>query len=196
MPRPRLLAAAVAAVLLLGACSAGAGAVDQSAGADLRFVTGNGQGTVLDTADRPDAPDIDGRLLTGEKFDLHSWRGQVVVMNFWGSWCAPCRAEADQLMAVYTATKDTRVRFLGINVKDDRQLAIAFEKRFRVTYPSIFDPKGRVAVRFRNYPPNAIPSTIIIDRDGRIAAAFLRPLLTTDLMPVVRTLAAESALAS
>lgn len=94
-------------------------------------------------------------------------------------------------MAVYNATRASGVRFVGVNIKDERQLAEAFERTKGVSYPSIFDPDGRVALQLKNYPPNAIPSTVVIDRKGRVAAEFLHALLRQDLLPVVRSIARE-----
>ncbi len=183
----------LAAAMLAAGCSAGPDAVDQQAGGQYRFVAGTGQSTVIPAAKRGAAPDVEGELLDGAPFRLWDLRGKVVVFNFWGSWCAPCRAEAPELEAVYQQTKASGVAFVGVNIKDDRQLAVAFERNKHVTYPSLYDPNGRVALRFRNYPPNAIPSTIVLDRQGRVAAVFLRPLLRGDLLPVVGQVAREPA---
>ena len=194
-PLPRIVVSVSAAFMLAVAagCSTGRNAVDQQAGGQDRFIAGTGKSVLIPVAKRDMAPDISGSLLDGKSFQLSSLNGDVVVLNFWGSWCAPCRAEAPELMAVYNATKASGVRFLGINVKDEKQLARAFDRTKRVTYPSIFDPQGRIALQFRNYPPNAIPSTIVLDRKRRIAAIFLRPLLKSDLLPVVQQVAREQA---
>lgn len=85
------------------------------------------------------------------------------------------------------------MRFLGVDVKDHRDLAIAFEGRYGIAYPSIFDPRGDVSLQFRNFPANAIPTTIVIDRAGRVASVFPRPLREEDLLPVVVQLAEEAA---
>lgn len=189
----RVVVPLLAAVILVVAagCSTGRNAVDQQAAGQFRFVAGAGHSALIPAGKRGSAPTLSGTLLDGRRFRLSSLRGNVVVLNFWGSWCAPCRAEAPELMAVYNASKAAGVRFVGINVKDDRQLAAAFDRTKGVTYPSLFDPDGRVALDFRNYPPNAIPSTIVIDRQLRVAAVFLRPLLRGDLLPVVQRLARE-----
>jgi|SRR5882757_61065 len=194
-PLPRIVVSVSAAFMLAVAagCSTGRNAVDQQAGGQDRFIAGTGKSVLIPVAKRDMAPDISGSLLDGKSFQLSSLNGDVVVLNFWGSWCAPCRAEAPELMAVYNATKASGVHFLGINVKDEKQLAQAFDRTKRVTYPSIFDPQGRIALQFRNYPPNAIPSTIVLDRKRRIAAIFLRPLLKSDLLPVVQQVAREQA---
>ncbi|MEV0396655.1 TlpA family protein disulfide reductase [Polymorphospora rubra] len=139
---------------------------------------------------RPAAPDVAGELLTGGRYDLTQDRGQVVVVNFWGSWCAPCRAEAADLEATYQATKDSGVRFLGINVQDARDKAIAFEEG-RVSYPSLFDPASRLALEFEVLPPNTVPATVVLDRDGRIAVVIRKAVRQETLEPIVARIAAE-----
>lgn len=190
--RVRVVVLSAAVLVVAAGCSTGRNAVDQQAGGQNRFVAGSGKSALIPAAQRGQAPKVSGTMLDGRRFELFSLRGKVVVLNFWGSWCAPCRAEAPELMAAYTATKDRGVRFVGINVKDQRQLALAFDRAKGVTYPSIFDPDGRIALQFSNYPPNAIPSTIVLDRQRRVAAIFLRPLLKTDLLPVLQSLANET----
>lgn len=147
--------------------------------------------TIYAPADRQPAPALRGELLDGSgNFDLADHSGEVVVVNFWAHWCAPCVVEADDLEATYQATKASKVTFLGINTRDERDAA----KRFlvgRATYPSVFDPAGRVALGFA-VPPTAIPSTIIVDRRGRVAAITFGAVLRGDFEPVVAQLAAES----
>lgn len=140
---------------------------------------------------RSAAPKVSGELLDGGSYDLSQDRGKVVVINFWGSWCAPCRAEADDLEGTYQATKASGVTFLGINVSDSRDKAIAFEEG-RATYPSLFDPPGRAALDF-DIAPNAIPATIVLDREGRIAALRRGGVTRDVLQPVVERIAAEGA---
>ena len=111
------------------------------------------------------------------------------MVNFWGSWCAPCRAEADDLEAVYQATKVKDVTFIGVNSRDGRDAAKAFE-RGRVTYPSIFDPNGKVALAF-DVTQISTPSTLILDRQGRIAAAMRKATTLRQLQPIVERIAAE-----
>jgi thiol-disulfide isomerase/thioredoxin len=140
---------------------------------------------------RAAAPAVTGELLDGGTFDLASLRGDVVVVNFWGSWCAPCRAEIDDLETMYRATKDRGVEFLGINVRDDRDKAIAFQAG-RVSYPSLFDEGGRLSLDF-DVPPNATPSTIVLDREGRIAVVVRNAIRQETFQPYVERVAAEVA---
>ncbi len=139
---------------------------------------------------RSAAPKLAGELLDGGSYDVAKDRGQVVVVNFWGSWCAPCRAEADDLEATYQATKGSGVTFLGVNVQDQRDKAKAFEEG-RVTYPSLFDPGSRLALAL-DIPPNTVPATVVLDRDGRIAAVIRAAVKQQGLQPIVERIAAES----
>jgi len=190
----RLFAAAVPAVLLslaLAGCSGGADAVDQRGGSDLGFVPGDAATGVLVADRRQPAPGVRGTLLDGTPYDVSALRGTVTVLNFWGSWCAPCRAEAGDLERTYQSTRSVGVQFVGVNVKDQPGPATAFQRVQGVTYPSLFDPDGQVAVRFRDLPPSAIPTTLVIDRRGRVAARFLGAVTETRLTAVVHQVAGE-----
>jgi thiol-disulfide isomerase/thioredoxin len=133
-------------------------------------------------------------LLDNSPLSVAGFPDQVVVLNLWGQWCGPCRAEAASLERVATATASQGVQFLGINVRDPQQdKAQDFVRDRGVTYPSIYDPPMRtLAALSASYPTSVIPSTIILDRQHRVAAVFLRSLQDTDLQPVVERIAAES----
>ena len=175
------------------ACSGGTDAVNQAGGGETRFVAGNSATGLLPTADRKPAPQISGPLLDGSAYDLHSAAGQVVVLNFWGSWCAPCRAEAATLERVYHSSRSSGVQFVGVDVKDETGPAQAFQRVQGISYPSLFDKAGALAVRFRDLPPAAIPTTLVIDRAGRVAARFLGGVTDNELAPVVAAVAGERA---
>jgi thiol-disulfide isomerase/thioredoxin len=126
---------------------------------------------------------------------LDDFAGNVVVINVWGQWCGPCRAEVSQLQRVYDATRASGVSFLGIDVRDNnRQAAQDFVNDRHVTFRSIYDPAMRTLIAFGGrYPTTVIPSTLVLDRQHRVAAVFLRELLAQDLQPAVARVAAEAA---
>jgi thiol-disulfide isomerase/thioredoxin len=168
------IAAAAAAMLALAGCGGGAIGADTPDSSGQSFVGSAYSSTVFRAGARPAAPAISGTTLTGQHLSLSGYRGSVVVINFWGSWCSPCRAEAPDLTALAANYAARGVRFLGVDIRDDPVAADAFVKSFRVPYPSLNDPSDELALAFRGtVPPAAIPSTLVIDRSGRIAARVL-----------------------
>jgi thiol-disulfide isomerase/thioredoxin len=173
-PRPEVRALRMLlAVLLVGAvtsaCGGGAGTGDKG------YVDGTGVITRLAPDKRKTPGEISGTTLQGDDLSLKKYAGKVVVLNVWGSWCPPCRKEARILAsAARTLAKDD-VAFVGVNTKDSsRDLGLAFERRFDVPYPSFFDPSGRTLLAFRGtLNPSAIPSTVVLDQKGRVAASIL-----------------------
>jgi thiol-disulfide isomerase/thioredoxin len=181
MRTPRAVLAVVAVLAAAGCTGAPAEQrCDTTADGVVRCAAGS----------RTEAPAVAGELLEGGRYDVADRRGQVVVVNFWGSWCAPCRAEIDDLEEVFQATRAQGVAFLGINIRDDRDKARAFQAG-RVSYPSVFDPSSRLALDF-DIPPNGIPATVVLDRDGRIARVIRTAIHRDALQPIVAEVAAES----
>jgi len=161
--------------------------------AEAGFVQGGGVVTVVDADEREPAPPFSGRTLDGGQFDLAEQAGSVVVLNVWGSWCAPCRAEAPAFAAVAEETTDDGVVFVGVNTRDTETAAKAFEAEFAVPYPSVVDSDGRRLLAFRDtLPPAAIPSTLVVDRDGDMAARVVGPITETSLRDLVTTIAEEA----
>jgi thiol-disulfide isomerase/thioredoxin len=189
------LVALVGLAALLTGCSTGDDAVAQ--GGTFEFVAPGGKTDIF--YDPPESRSRPGSLSGPDLMDpaqtrsLDEFAGQVVVINVWGQWCAPCRSEIGQLQQVYDATRADRVAFLGIDVRDNnREAAQDFVVDRKVTFPSIYDPSMRTMIAFGGkYPTTVIPSTIVLDREHRVAAVFLRELLAPDLLPVVQRLAAE-----
>ncbi len=178
----RALVALVAAGLLLTGCSSGPDAVDVNNGGEFRYVAATPAGDVIPEGDRAAAPEFAGTLLDGDAFDSSSLAGDVAVLNFWGSWCAPCRVETPAFSEVSQEYADRGVRFLGINVKEtDQQFADAFVADKGIAFPSLYDPRGEVSLAFRDYPPSAIPSTIVLDRHYRVAAVYTGEVQQDDL---------------
>jgi thiol-disulfide isomerase/thioredoxin len=186
-----LVLATVLALLVAG-CSTGSGAVDVNNGGEFRFVAGTPSGEVIPQDQRATAPDFSGTFLNGDDFDSSKLAGQVAVLNFWGSWCAPCRVETPEFSKVAADLADDGVQFVGIDVKEtDKQFALAFVDRFQISFPSLYDPRGEVALAFRDYPANAIPSTIVLDRQGRVAAVYTGTVAQEDLRKVLDLLLRE-----
>ena len=182
-PTRRATVALVAAALLaLPACSGGS----TTSVADQGFISGDGTVTQLAVGERKDPVAFAGTTLQGKPFNVRSLRGDVVVVNVWASWCAPCIAEARGLQQVHQQTEAEGVRFIGINTEADEAAARAHERRFGVTYPSLADDGGRVLLRLRgSLPPTATPSTLVLDRSGRVAARVIGRVDASTLQSLV-----------
>jgi len=181
------LFAVAALVLVTAGCSRG---TEQAAGGDYRFVQSAPGIESVAAGSRTPAPPLAGSQVNGQPFDLSSTRGSVTVVNFWASWCAPCRAETPNLESVAKQTQGQGVRFVGVNVKDSRSAAASFMRAKGVSYPSLYDDDGTLAA---TWPvPVTLPSTVVLDREGRIAARFRAAVSSDDLLPVVQRVSAET----
>ncbi|MDV8021798.1 TlpA disulfide reductase family protein [Rhodococcus sp. IEGM 1330] len=184
---------AASAIALVAGCSTGTDAVAQ--GGTFQFVSPGGKTDIFYEPDERgtigelSGPDL---MTEGKTTSLSDYDGDVVVLNVWGQWCGPCRGEADDLEKVYEATKSLGVEFLGINVRDESQTAAQdFVVSNNVSYSSIYDPPMRTLNALGGVPTSVIPTTVVLDRQHRVAAVFLRELLAEDLQPVVERVAVE-----
>jgi thiol-disulfide isomerase/thioredoxin len=189
------LLAALAVLAFLAGCSTSKDAVEP--GQDFTFVAPGGKTTIL-----YDPPESRGtlRALSGESLlnagattGIESLPGRVVVLNIWGSWCGPCRAEASDLEFVAKQTAADGVSVLGVDVRDDRAAATDFVRDRGITFDSVFDPAARTLAALSGYPRNTVPSTIVLDRQHRVAAVYLTAIRVPELIPLVQRLAAEPA---
>lgn len=193
----RLQAALAAAALLVTGCATGDDAV--VTGGTFEFVAPGGKTDIFydPPADRGKPGKISGPDLMDPEttIGVDDFPDQVIVVNVWGQWCAPCRTEISDLQQVYEQTRDQGVTVLGINVRDyNRDAAVDFITDRGITFPSIYDPALRTLIAFGGkYPTTTVPATIVLDRQHRVAAVFLRELLASDLLPVVQRLADEPA---
>ncbi|TLH75046.1 TlpA family protein disulfide reductase [Mycolicibacterium cosmeticum] len=191
----RIVAALALLLAVLTGCSTGDDAVAQ--GGTFEFVAPGGKTDIF--YDPPEKRGTPGKISgpdlmdPNRKLSLDDYAGKVVVINVWGQWCGPCRSEIPQLEQVFEQTRADGVQFLGIDVRDyNRDAAKDFVVDRKVSYPSIYDPAMRTMIAFGGkYPTTVIPSTVVLDRQHRVAAVFLRELLAADLLPVVQRLASE-----
>lgn len=183
----RLLAALLA--LALVGCSApqGGGEINEDS---IGFQVGDGSVTLIEPDRREAAPVLTGPALGGGEISTADHTGQVILLNVWGSWCAPCRAEAPALVEADAALPE--VQFIGINTRDlDPAPAEAFVRSFEIGFPSIYDPDGALLLGFGQLPPAAIPSTLIIDQQGRVAARILGETSALTLIELARQIEGE-----
>lgn len=185
MPHLTRSLAAVLGLVVLTACSGS----ESAAGDSTRFVSVKPGYSEVPVTKRKPAPDLSGSTLTNTSISLNQFHGKVVVVNFWGSWCAPCRAESAGLEQVAKATgKNTQ--FIGVDERDTKTDALSFVRGHGVSYPSVFDDDGSLAAA---WPAAAGPPyTFIVDRQGRIAARFLGGVTPDELQAAVVKVTAEA----
>ena len=181
-----LAGVALAVVLLTGWATGGNGGVTDVAGSTSAVLYSAGH--------RPLAPDFTATTLTGSRLSFSSYRGQVVVVNFWGSWCAPCRAEAPALAATAEQYRPAGVAFLGVDVRDTTASALAFTHNFGIPYPSVSDPGSEITLDFTSAVPIAgTPTTLVIDQTGHIAGAVFGTATYQELTDILAKVTGKTA---
>ncbi|PIM67684.1 redoxin domain-containing protein [Streptomyces sp. JV178] len=187
-----LSAGAAALALVLSACSGGG---IEGGGGGTGFVAGSDGIATVKKGQRDAAPELSGKTVDGDELDVASaYKGKIVVLNVWGSWCPPCRAEADDFVKVSKDLAGQDVQFVGINTRDgSTRPAKAFQEEFKVTYPSLYDPTGKLLLRFAKgtLNPQLIPSTIVVDREGKLAARAQQELNEELLRKMLKPILAE-----
>ena len=175
---------AVVAVLLAGALA-------------VTFLT-QGKGNASDSngtveyqaGQRPLAPDFTAASLTGSSISLSSYRGKTVVLNFWGSWCPPCRAESPTLAVLSQQYSSKGVAFVGDDVGDTPSNALAFTRSVGITYPSVSDPSYLIVQKFSQVAPvSDTPTTVVIDKTGHVAGMVLGEVSYGELTTLLRNAA-------
>ena len=180
--RAVLLAVALPSALVMAGCSN-----DVGSSGNQGYVAGKGIITSVKAADRKQPGEVAGRTLDGKQVSLADFRGKVVVVNVWGSWCGPCRAEAPMLAQASRDLAKKGVVFLGIDSRDpSKDAAKAFVRHFDMPYPSLYDQQGSTLLAFRGtLTPNSVPSTVVVDPQGRVSGSVLGSLTRTTLDDLV-----------
>jgi thiol-disulfide isomerase/thioredoxin len=176
---------------LLVACSGHGAVANGPQSGDQGYISGNGTIKLVTMDRRVPAPPISGESLTGSVINVRDFAGGVVVVNFWASWCPPCRSEQTHLNQVYTAEKSKSVAFIGVDIRDQDAAARAFQRTHDVSYASIVDESGSIALGFTPRLPATPPTTVVIDREGRVAATIIGEVPVGVLQPMVDQVVAE-----
>lgn len=188
---------AAAAVVLAGCAQDSDNAQNAVAtGGNFEFITPGGEKVInYEESERKPLRTFSGEDVrdTDKTISLEDYDGEIVVLNSWGQWCAPCRAEADDLQEVHSELQKRKIgTVLGINVRDyNPQVSNDFLEDNGLEYPSIYDPPFKTAVALGGVPTSVVPTTIVLDKQHRPATVFLRSITAKDVMDVVDKLEKE-----
>ena len=192
----RFAALAAVSTLVLAGCTVDQLALDYGSGGNKNYVAGDGSVLEIAPGDRTDTIVFEGVTDAGLTVSSADYAGDVLVVNFWAGYCAPCRVEAPELEKLSQKWAGDGAAFLGVNTYDEPETSLAFARTYGVTYPSIIDAKsGAVQLAFAGtVAPSALPTTIVLDREGRVAARILGQLPAASILDaIIKTLVAEDA---
>ncbi|MEO6019695.1 MAG: TlpA disulfide reductase family protein [Knoellia sp.] len=173
--RAAIALTSVFALVALGACSSDPNSIAEQAkkGDQKGYIAGNGAIEQIPVDKRLTPVTLEGATLDGRQWSSTSERGKnIVVVNLWGSWCPPCIVEIPDIEKVWTDVQAAKkpVQFMGIDFREDTQRGAAFVRTQKMTYPSLTDESGVLILAFGRQAPTSPPSTLILDREGRVAA--------------------------
>ena len=190
--------AAAAIALPLAGCSQDADNAQNAVatGGNFEFITPGGEKVInYEESERKPLRTFSGEDVRDrdKTISLEDYNGEIVVLNSWGQWCAPCRAEADDLQEIHSELQKRKIgTVLGINVRDyNPQVSNDFLKDNGLTYPSIYDPPFKTAAALGGVPTSVVPTTIVLDKQHRPATVFLRSITAQDVMDIVDKLEKE-----
>jgi thiol-disulfide isomerase/thioredoxin len=183
-----VIALGLSASLGLAGCAAEDPLAQQAAAGDNKnYIAGDGSVTEYAATDRGEPVELSGTLFDGTEVASTEWAGQVTVLNFWYAGCAPCRKEAPDLVALHSEFGPQGTRFYGVNIRDEKATAEAFERNWKIPYPSFNDKDGGVLLAMTSYvPPQAVPTTLVLDKEGRVSARILGLADKSTLKALVR----------
>ena len=181
--KTRAAALGLLAALILSGCSQDKLATDYGSGNAANYTDNSGSPVLVTAANRAKAITFTSTTADGLPLKLANYRGTVVVVNFWYASCAPCRAEAPILQSLAEKYRDKGVAFIGVNIFDQPDSALSFEKKYGITYPSVMDvDSGAARIAFAGaVAPTATPTTFVLDREGRIAARIVGQLQSASI---------------
>ena len=187
-----ILLVASMALSLMG-CTQDPLAEQYRAGDNKNYIAGDGTVTEYAIDQRPRFEAWEGITESGFGLESSALEGKVVVMNWWYAACAPCRAEAPDLVALYDEFNPQGVEFVGVNVRDTAATALAFDRNFGIEFPSVMDANsGAVSLAFSGVvSPQAVPTTIVIDKEGKVASRILGRIDQGILRTLIETVLAE-----
>jgi thiol-disulfide isomerase/thioredoxin len=180
-------------VITLAGCTSDPLAEQYRAGDNKNYIAGDGTVTEFAKESRPGFESWAGETESGLMLSSEALEGTVVVMNWWYAACAPCRAEAPDLAALSEEFADQGVQFVGVNVRDTAETALAFDRRFNITFPSVLDARsGAVSLAFTGVvSPQAVPTTLVIDKEGKVSARILGRIDASILRTLIQTVVNE-----
>lgn len=179
----------LAALLAVAACSTPTRTVNGKPA--YVFEKPTALGKLIPKADRKPAGPFTGDLIDGGTVGTTDLKGKVALLNFWASWCEPCKVESPQLDLLYRRVKSKDVEFIGIDTKDAKSSARSFVHAYRLSYPIVFDENGEIAIRLGDLPARGLPFTVLLDKSGDVAAVYFGELTAKDLQGPLNTLSAE-----
>ncbi|NBU22602.1 MAG: TlpA family protein disulfide reductase [Actinobacteria bacterium] len=180
-------------VITLAGCTQDPLAEQYREGSSKNYIAGDGTVTEFAKSERPGFEPWKGETESGLFLKSEALMGSVVVMNWWYAACAPCRAEAPDLAALSKEFEGKGVQFVGVNVRDTAETALAFDRRFGITFPSVMDAQsGEVSLAFTGVvSPAAVPTTLVIDKEGKVASRILGRIDPSILRTLIESVVKE-----